>query len=129
MRASTSSPPACSVEELQALQTRLSTPRQEAGGPKANDKVACALQPLRREDFAFMLVPFSDAEWASCEAVFPGGVCDWSGPGVGQGPAETWLRYDATGGGPAYGGRPLAPPPAHSATGVVAPTWQSMLSR
>ena len=86
---------ACSVEQLQVLQTRLSTPRQEAGGPAANDKVACALQPLRREDFSFMLVPFSDAEWADLQSVFPGGVCDWSAPGVGQGPAETWLRYDA----------------------------------
>jgi len=120
---------ACSVEQLQALQTRLSTPRQEAGGPKANDKVACALQPLRRQDFSFMLVPFSDAEWSSLQSVFPDGVCDWSAPGVGQGPAETWLRYDAAGGGPAYGGRPLAPLPAHSATGVVAPSFQSMLRR
>ena len=58
----------CSVEELQTLQTRLSTPRQEAGGPSANDNVACRLQPLDRADFDFMLVPFTDEEWATLES-------------------------------------------------------------
>jgi hypothetical protein len=119
----------CSVEQLQALQTRLSTPRQEAGGPKANDTVACRLQPLDRAAFDFMLVPFSDAEWATLHAVFPHGVCDWSQPGIGQGPAQTWLRYDARRGGPAYGGRNLPGPPARSATGVVSPVWAAMLQK
>ncbi len=50
-------------------------------------------------------------------------------PGVGQGPAQTWLRYDARDGGPAYGGRNLRPLPAHSATGVVDPVWAPMLRR
>jgi len=28
------------------------------------------------------------------EAMFPGGVCDWSKPGVGQVPnTRTWLSY------------------------------------
>ena len=45
-----------------------------------------------------MPVTFTDDEWARLEAVFPDGVCDWSKPGRGQGPAETWLRYaDADG--------------------------------
>jgi hypothetical protein len=119
----------CSVEQLQTLQTRLSTPRQEAGGPKANDIVACRLQPLDRADFDFMLVPFTDDEWASLQAVYPDGVCDWSKAGIGQGPAQTWLRYDARGGGPAYGGRNLPAVPARSATGVVSPAWAPMLWR
>ncbi len=119
----------CSVQQLQVLQTRLSTPRQEAGGPVANDNVACRLKPLSRADFSFMLVPFTDAQWAALQAVYPRGVCDWSRPGVGQGPAQTWLRYDARGGGVAYGGRNLPGVPAHSATGVVSPTWAPMLRK
>lgn len=120
---------ACDAEELQVLQTRLSTPRQEAGGPLANDVVACRLTPLDRADFDFMLAPFTDDQWTTLEATFPRGVCDWSQPGVGQGPAQTWLRYDAADGGPAYGGRNLPPIPAHSAVGTVAPVWAEMLRK
>lgn len=118
----------CGVRELQVLQTRLSTPRQEAGGPLANDVVACRLKPLDRAELGAPL-PFTDAQWARLVAVFPAGVCDWSRPGRGQGPARTWLRYDARGGGPAYGGRELPALPARSATGVVSPSWRPMLRR
>lgn len=120
---------ACDVSELQVLQTRFSTPRQEAGGPVANDNVACRLVPLDRSAFDFMLVPFTDAQWATLQAALPHGVCDWSAPGIGQGPAQTWLRYDAPDGGVQYGGRNLPPLPAHSATGVVDPVWTPMLRR
>ncbi|MCW2773317.1 MAG: hypothetical protein JWN91_1643 [Nocardioides sp.] len=120
---------ACDVEELQVLQTRLSTPRQEAGGPVANDKVACRLEPLDPSVFDFMLVPFTDDEWATLEATFPDGVCDWSQPGRGQGPAQTWLRYDAAGGGVVYGGRNLPAVPAHSAGGLSSPVWAPMLRK
>jgi Tannase-like family of unknown function (DUF6351) len=119
----------CDVEELQVLQTRLSTPRQEAGGPVANDNVACRLEPLDPTAFDFMLVPFTDDEWASLQATFPDGVCDWSQPGQGQGPAQTWLRYDAAGGGVVYGGRNLPAVPAHSAGGQVSPVWAPMLRK
>ncbi|GAB6985326.1 DUF6351 family protein [Nocardioides pyridinolyticus] len=119
---------ACDVEELQVLQTRLSTPRQEAGGPVANDNVACDLLPLVRDDFT-QPVPFTDEEWATLESVFPDGVCDWSAPGRGQGPAETWLRYDTSAGGPAYGGRNLPAVPAHSAGGLTGPAFQEALRR
>ncbi|GAA1157993.1 DUF6351 family protein [Nocardioides aquiterrae] len=120
---------ACDVSELQALQTRLSTPRQEAGGPVANDNVACRLTPLDRADFAFLPVPFTDAEWATLEQTFSHGVCDWSVPGIGQGPAQTWLRYDRPDGTPAYGGRNLPAVPPDSAVGVVSPVWAEMLRR
>jgi hypothetical protein len=120
---------ACDVEELQVLQTRLSTPRQEAGGPVANDKVACALEPLGRSAFDFMLVPFTDDEWATLQATFADGVCDWSQPGQGQGPAQAWLRYDAAGGGVVYGGRNLPAVPAHSAGGLLGPVFAPMLRR
>jgi hypothetical protein len=119
----------CDIEELQVLQTRLSTPRQEAGGPQANDNVACRLTPLDPAAFDFLLVPFTDAEWATLEETFVDGVCDWSVPGLGQGPAETWLRYDAAAGGPKYGGRNLPAVPAHSATGVASASFLPMLRR
>lgn len=119
----------CDVDELQVLQTRLSTPRQEAGGPVANDTVACRLEPLERADLETGLVRFTDVQWDALAAVFPDGVCDWSAPGLGQGPAETWLRYDAAAGGPAYGGRNLRPLPAHSAGGLQGPSFAEALSR
>ncbi|HEU5036379.1 MAG TPA: DUF6351 family protein [Nocardioides sp.] len=120
---------ACDVSELQVLQTRLSTPRQEAGGPVANDNVACRLKPLDRADFSFMLLPFSDDQWSTLQATFPHGVCDWSVPGVGQGPAETWLRYGKADGSPAYGGLNLRAVPDDSAVGVVSPAWAEMLRK
>ncbi|GAA4374665.1 DUF6351 family protein [Nocardioides caricicola] len=119
----------CDVEELQVLQTRLSTPRQEAGGPVANDNVACRLAPLEKAMFDGLVVPFTDEQWATLQATFPDGVCDWTRPGLGQGPAQTWLRYDAAGGGPVYGGHNLPGLPAHSATGVVSPAFLPMLRR
>jgi hypothetical protein len=79
--------------------------------------------------FDFMLVPFTDDEWATLEATFPDGVCDWSQPGQGQGPAQTWLRYDAAGGGVVYGGRNLPAVPAHSAGGLLSPVFAPMLRR
>lgn len=118
----------CDVEELPVLQTRLSTPRQEAGGPLANDNVACRLAPLDRDSFD-QPIPFTDAEWATLQATFPDGVCDWSVPGHGQGPAQTWLRYDAASGGPKYGGRNLPAVPRHSAGGLVSPSFAEMLRR
>lgn len=120
---------ACSVPQLQVLQTRLSTPRQEAGGPLANDIVACSRTPLSHDQFSFMPVPFTPEQWATLQALYADGVCDWSRPGVGQGPAQTWLRYDARGGGVVYGGRNLPGVPARSATGVVARSFAPMLRR
>lgn len=119
----------CSIEELQVLQTRLSTPRQEAGGPLANDNVACRLRPLDRTELETGLIRFTDAQWAALAEVFADGVCDWSRPGHGQGPAETWLRYDARSGGPAYGGRPLPARPARSASGHQSPAFAELWLR
>ena len=118
--------PACSVEELQVLQTRLSTPRQEAGGPVANDNVACVRVPLTRESYGPIGALFTADQWATLETVFADGVCDWSVPGRGQGPAETWLQY----GGPdthVYGGENLPPVPARSGGGWASPSFAELL--
>ncbi|WP_207619356.1 DUF6351 family protein [Nocardioides sp. IC4_145] len=119
--------PICTTRELDVLQTRLSTPRQEAGGPSANDSLACRLRPLRRADDDFLLVPFTSTQWARLQRAFPDGVCDWTKPGRGQGPARTWLRYDGARGGAAYGGRELPAPPRHSGGGWAAPVFAPLL--
>jgi hypothetical protein len=70
--------------------------------------VACRLKPLDRADYGLVGAAFTDEQWATLEQTFPDGVCDWSLPGRGQGPAETWLAYGDEGGGAIYGGRNLA---------------------
>jgi hypothetical protein len=119
------------------FQTHFSTPRQVAGGPSANDNVACQLQPLDRSSYFYeavgqelpVPVTFTDDEWARLEAVFPGGVCDWSKPGRGQGPAETWLRYADADGDVVYGGQPLPAVPAHSGTGWSSTSFRELLTK
>lgn len=72
-----------------------SYPRGVAGEPAAADIVKCALRPIDPADYK---VAFSAAELVRLNAVFPGGVCDYSKPGVEQKPlAGTWLRYPAEG--------------------------------
>ena len=67
------------------------TPRMAAGGPLVDDIAKCQLKPLNPSDYAVM---FSGAQWTRLAAIFPGGVCDWSKPGVGQEPlAGTWLSF------------------------------------
>ncbi|TGN63331.1 hypothetical protein EXE59_04755 [Nocardioides eburneiflavus] len=99
--------------------TNLSTPRQEAGGPAANDVLACRLQPLDRSTYRLpggLPVPFTDAQWARLQAVFAGGVCDWARPGIGQRPARTWLEY-GTARRATYGGAELPRAPKGSGLG------------
>ena len=66
-------------------------PRMAAGAPLANDVVKCQLKPI---DFAEYKATFSDAQKARMKAIFSAGVCDFSKPGVGQGPIKgTYQRY------------------------------------
>jgi hypothetical protein len=66
-------------------------PRTAAGGPLAGDVIKCALQPVDPDAYD---VPFTDAQAQRLDAVFPDGVCDWTEPGVGSGPAKgTWLDF------------------------------------
>lgn len=78
-------------------------PRIAAGGPMAGDVWKCHLKPLQRSDYN---VPFTPNEWASLQAAFPSGVCDWSKQGVGQQPSIPWMTF-ADG----AGGEPLGPSP------------------
>ena len=90
-----------------------SSPRQVAGGPLAEDVLKCQLKPLNRSDHA---VTFTDEQWSRLSKVVADGVCDWSRPGLGQGPAETWLGY-GTATRVRYGGANLRPAPALSGEG------------
>ncbi|MFD6754861.1 DUF6351 family protein [Micromonospora gifhornensis] len=66
-------------------------PRVVAGGPTTSAVLKCQLTPLSRESYE---VSFTDEQWQRLQTVFPGGVCDWSKPGVGQVPlADTWIRW------------------------------------
>jgi hypothetical protein len=81
------------------------SPRQVAGGPRTEDVLKCQLKPLDAADYGN--VAFSNAQWTRLQAVFPGGVCDWSKPGVGQQAAESPLTFRN---GP--GGEPLPAAPS-----------------
>jgi len=81
-----------------------SSPRQVAGGPLAENILKCRLTPLNPTEYAPVI--FSFVQWTRLEAAFPGGVCDWSRPGVGQHRAVSPLDFAE---GP--GGEPLPPAP------------------
>jgi hypothetical protein len=80
------------------------SPRQVAGGSLEENILKCQLKPLNMADYA--PVAFTPAQWTRLNASFPGGVCDWSNPGVGQQEAISPLTFAA---GP--GGVPLPPAP------------------
>jgi hypothetical protein len=81
-----------------------SSPRQVAGGPLTENILKCQLKPLDPADY--VPVVLSATQLARLQAVFPGGVCDWSKPGVGQQDTISPLTFAA---GP--GGVPLPPAP------------------
>jgi hypothetical protein len=70
------------------------SPRQVAGGPQTENILKCQLKPLVSSDYTG--ITFSASQQARLNAVFPGGVCDWSKPGVGQ--QEASLAADLRGG-------------------------------
>ncbi|NBH09022.1 DUF6351 family protein [Amycolatopsis sp. SID8362] len=65
--------------------------RMVAGEGLALDVLKCRLKPL---DFRDYPVTFTAADQQRLRAAFPGGVCDYRRPGVGQRPpVGTWLDY------------------------------------
>lgn len=66
-------------------------PRIVAGAPASGDILKCQLKPMRAEDYR---VAWTGQEWTRLQAIFSGGVCDWSRPGVNQRPFEGgWLSW------------------------------------
>jgi hypothetical protein len=84
------------------------SPRQVAGGPRSEDVLKCQLKPFNAADYPSIM--FTAPQLTRLQAVFAGGVCDWSKPGVGQEPAVGGLSFRA---GP--GGQPIGPAPVSSA--------------
>jgi uncharacterized tannase-like protein DUF6351 len=80
------------------------SPRQVAGGPLAENILKCQLKPLDPTEYAPAVL--TAGQLARLAAVFPGGVCDWSKPGIGQQLAISPLDFAQ---GP--GGVPLPPAP------------------
>jgi len=71
-----------------------SFPRGVAGSPLAADVIKCQLKAISASDYK---VTFTPDEMARLKQVFPGGVCDWSKPGVEQQPmAGTWQTLPPT---------------------------------
>jgi hypothetical protein len=85
------------------------TPRIAAGMPFTDDVMKCQLKPLRRSDY--YPITFNDAQWATLEATFPTGVCDYSKPGQYQQNTIAWQTYQKADGSVIYGGEPLGPHP------------------
>lgn len=80
-------------------------PRMVAGGPSTDDVFKCQLKPVEARDYK---VRPNVVQMAALRETFPGGVCDYSKPGVGQVPlAGTWLTYPRPEPAPVAGsGRP-----------------------
>ncbi|MEA2471585.1 MAG: hypothetical protein QOE38_2584 [Thermoleophilaceae bacterium] len=86
------------------------TPRTVAGDAITTDANKCQLKPLNRSD-DYGPLPFTDAQWAELQQVFPNGVCDFSKPGVDQQGAIPWQTYQGAGGKVIYGGKPMGRAP------------------
>jgi hypothetical protein len=99
------------------------TPRTVAGDTDTADNFECVLRPFSRE-FDYGLLPFTEDQWATLEATFADGVCDYSLPGVDKQPTIPWLTYQDAGGAMIVGGVPLPAAPAGSREG-----WSSAAFR
>lgn len=103
------------------------TARTVAGEAITTDANKCQLKPLNRED-NYGPVPFTDAQWAQMQTLFPDGVCDFSKPGVSQQPTIPWQTYQGTQGEVIYGGTPLPAPPPNSGGGWASSAFGSFTS-
>jgi hypothetical protein len=101
------------------------TPRMVAGDAITTDNNKCQLKPLVHSDYVENIggvsvpVPFTDAEWAQLQTIFPNGVCDFTKPGEGQQPTTPWMTYQDANGQVIYGGTPMGPPPTSTETQVT----------
>ena len=79
------------VEDAKQIEGTWRLVRGEQDGRKlAADVLKCQLKPIDAKDYA---VTFSADERARLSAIFPGGVCDWSKPGVNQTPVVAWASF------------------------------------
>jgi uncharacterized tannase-like protein DUF6351 len=100
------------------------TPRTVAGDALSTDTNKCQLRPLNRND-DYGLIPFTDAQWATMQTIFPDGVCDFSRPGVDQQDTIPWQTYQDANGNVVYGGTRLGAAPRGSGGGWTSPAFGS----
>jgi len=84
------------------------SPHQVAGGSRAENILKCQLKPLSFSDYSGIV--FTAGQQARLQAVFPGGVCDWTKPGVGQQPPVSPQTYAAGPGGVPLPAAPVSTP-------------------
>ena len=75
------------VSKCSELYPVYSAPRIEAGGPLTANIMKCQLKAVDAKDYK---VALSAGDLTRLKAIFAGGVCDWSKPGVEQTPVVTW---------------------------------------
>lgn len=83
-------------------------PRSAAGAPLAGIVLKCQLRPLDRNDYVMAGAALTDELFARLQAVFPGGVCDWSKPGVAHAPNTPWMSFKFGPGGVPLGAAPVS---------------------
>lgn len=64
--------------------------RQVAGGPLDANILKCQLKPIDPADYR---TPLTEADLERLRGIFPGGVCDWSRPGVSQVAVVPWASF------------------------------------
>jgi hypothetical protein len=103
------------------VQTRFGTPRTVAGDSIETLTNKCQLKPVDPADYPLALDP--DAFAAQVAEIFPQGVCDYSKPGEGVMPTQTWLQYGDSQ-QVIYGGEPLASDGQSAPRGWASPAFQ-----
>jgi hypothetical protein len=83
-------------------------PRAVAGAHLKGTVLKCQLRPLDRADYVMAGAALTDDLFARLQRVFPGGVCDWSKPGVGHAPNTGWMSFQAGPGGVPLGVAPVS---------------------
>lgn len=77
--------------QCEALYPSAPAPREVAGAGVASDVIKCQLKAVDWSDYD---VAFNADQAARLQAIFVGGVCDWSKKGVAQqDPKGTWQRF------------------------------------
>ena len=109
------------------LQRHVDSPTATRGSrPACRTRSTSSSASSSRSRAADYAVTFTDEQWATLQATFPNGVCDFSRPGVNQGPPKArWLTFAGGPGGRALGNAPSA---AEFAPGTVGGTVPATLS-
>ncbi|MEH6783540.1 MAG: DUF6351 family protein [Alcanivorax jadensis] len=103
------------------VQTRFGTPRTVAGDSIETLTNKCQLKPVDPADYPLALDPDAFADQVA--EIFPQGVCDYSKPGEGVMPTQTWLQYGDSQ-QVIYGGELLASDGQSAPRGWASPAFQ-----